>query len=34
MVEEFDKAAFSMKKDELSDPVKTEHGYHIIMVAR
>ncbi|MBS4210213.1 peptidylprolyl isomerase [Bacillus sp. FJAT-50079] len=32
MVEEFDEVAFAMKKDEISDPVKTEHGYHIIKV--
>ena len=32
MVAEFEEAAFSMKVDEISDPVKTEHGYHIIHV--
>lgn len=32
MVEAFDKAAFSMKVDEISDPVKTDFGYHIIKV--
>lgn len=32
MVAEFEEAAFSMKVDEISDPVKTEHGYHIIKV--
>ncbi len=32
MVAEFEKAAFSMKVDEISAPVKTEHGYHIIHV--
>lgn len=32
MVAEFEEAAFSMKVDAISDPVKTEHGYHIIHV--
>ncbi len=32
MVTEFDDKAFSMKKGELSEPVKTEFGYHIIKV--
>jgi foldase protein PrsA len=32
MVPEFEKAAFSMKVDTVSDPIKTEHGYHIIHV--
>ncbi|MCH1626395.1 peptidylprolyl isomerase [Fredinandcohnia sp. SECRCQ15] len=32
MVEEFEKAAFSMKIDDISNPVKTENGYHIIKV--
>ena len=30
MLEEFDNMAFSMEIDEISDPVKTESGYHII----
>ncbi|MCL4104571.1 UNVERIFIED_CONTAM: hypothetical protein GTU68_004525 [Idotea baltica] len=32
MVPEFDKAVFSMKKDEISEPIKTQYGYHIIKV--
>ena len=32
MPEEFDKVAFAMEKDELSDLVKTRFGYHIIKV--
>jgi parvulin-like peptidyl-prolyl isomerase len=29
-VPEFDKAAFSLKKNELSKPIKTQYGWHII----
>ncbi|SDH55837.1 peptidylprolyl isomerase/foldase protein PrsA [Alteribacillus persepolensis] len=32
MVEEFDEAAFSMEPGEISDPVQTDYGYHIIEV--
>lgn len=33
MVSEFSKVAFTLKPGELSDIVKTEHGYHIIKVS-
>jgi len=32
MVEEFETAAFGMEINEISDPVNTEYGYHIIKV--
>lgn len=32
MVPEFEKAAFGMKKGEISEPIKTQFGYHIILV--
>lgn len=32
MVPEFEEAAFSNKVGEISDPIKSEHGYHIIVV--
>ncbi len=32
MVPEFETAAFGMKKGEISEPIKTQFGYHIILV--
>ncbi len=32
MVPEFEKAAFTMKTGEISEPIKTQFGYHIIQV--
>jgi peptidyl-prolyl cis-trans isomerase D len=32
MVPEFEKVAFGMKKGEISEPVKTQFGYHLIFV--
>lgn len=32
MAKEFEETAFSLKKNEVSKPIKSEHGYHIIEV--
>lgn len=32
LVPEFEKAVFSLKKGDVSEPVRTQHGYHIIEV--
>lgn len=34
MVPEFDQAVFSMKEGQVSDPIKTEFGYHIIKLEK
>lgn len=34
MVQEFDKAAFALKVGEISAPVKTKYGYHLIMTTK
>ncbi len=32
MVKEFEEVAYKLKKDEVSEPVKSQFGYHIIKV--
>ena len=32
MVKEFDEVAFSMNVNEISEPIKTQFGYHLIMI--
>ena len=32
MVPEFEEATYALKKNEISEPVKSEHGYHIIQL--
>ena len=34
MVPEFDKVAFSLPVGKVSDPVKTQYGYHLVMVTK
>ena len=34
MVQEFDKVAFSLPVGKVSDPVKTQFGYHLVMVTK